>query len=89
MTILTPEQAAALEDAAATIKKLAEALNEFVESKKEDYADFLEKIEKCVEIPEREKYTPCRKIGFSQPPQIPAKQWRKNRALFRPYKRGV
>ena len=55
MAILTPEQAAALEEAAATIKKLAEALNEFVESKKEDYADFLEKIKECVEIPEREK----------------------------------
>lgn len=64
MDILTPEQAAALEEAAAEFKKLAEALNEFAESIKENYADFLEELKECVEIPERETYEPCLKIAF-------------------------
>ncbi len=89
MAILTPEQAAAFEEAAAAFKKLIEALNEFAENIKENCADLLEELKECVEIPERQTYEPCLKIGFLKAPQITAKLWRKNRALFRPYKRGI
>ena len=85
LQILTPEQAAALEEAAAAFQRLAEMLKEFADNIAGDFEELME----CIEIPEREKYTPCRKIGFPQAPQIPAKLWRKNRALFRPYKRGI
>ena len=89
IVLITPEQAAALNEATAAFKKLAEALNEFAENIKENYADFLEELKECVEIPERETYEPCLKIGFPKAPQIAVKLWRKNRALFRPYKRGI
>lgn len=89
LQILTPEQAAALDEAAAAFKKLAELLNEFAENFKENYGDLLEELKGCVEIPERETYEPCLKIGFPKAPKIPVKLWRKNRALFRPYKRGI
>lgn len=89
MDILTPEQAAAFEEAAAAFKKLEEVLNEFAESIKENYGDFLEELKECVEIHERETYEPCLKIGFPKASQIAVKLWRKNRALFRPYKRGI
>lgn len=89
LRILTPEQAAALEEAAAAFQRLAEALKEFAENITENYGDFLEELKECVEIPERETYEPCLKIGFPKAPRIPVKLWRKNRALFRPYKRGI
>lgn len=89
LQILTPEQAAALDEAAAAFKKLAELLNEFAENFKENYGDLLEELKECVEIPEKETYEPCLKIGFPKAPQIAVKLWRKNRALFRPYKRGI
>lgn len=89
LQILTPEQAAALDEAAAAFKKRAEPLNEFAENFKENYGDLLEELKECVEIPEKETYEPCLKIGFPKAPQIAVKLWRKNRALFRPYKRGI
>lgn len=85
LQFFTPEQEAALEETSAAFQRLGETIKEFVDNIARDFKELME----FIEIPEREKYTPCRKIGFSQPPQIPAKQWRKNRALFRPYKRGV
>lgn len=89
LQILTPEQAAALDEAAAAFKKLSELLNELAENFKENYGDLIEELKECVEIPEKETYEPCLKIGFPKAPKIPVKLWRKNRALFRPYKRGV
>lgn len=77
-------QAAAIEEAIAEFKRIGELLKECADN----LADTFEELMECIEIPEREKYTPCRKIGFTQAPQIPVKLWRKNRALFRPYKRG-
>ena len=85
LQILTPKQAAALEEAAAAFQQLAEMLKEFVDNIAGDFEELME----FIEIHAREKYTPCRKIGFPQAPQIPVKLWRKNRALFRPYKRGI
>ncbi len=78
-------QAAAFEEEIAEIKRLGELLKEFA-----GYVeDTFEEIMEYIEIPEREKYTLRRKIGFPQAPQTPVKLWRKNRALFRPYKRGI
>ncbi len=89
IVLITPEQAAAINEAVAGFKKLTEALNEFAENIKENFADFLEELKERVEIPERETYEPCLKIGFPKAPQSAVKLWRKNRALFRPYKRGI
>lgn len=89
IVLITPEQAATLNEETEALKKLVEALNEFAENIKENFADFLEELKECVEIPERETYEPCLKIGFPKAPQIAVKLWRKNRALFRPYKRGI
>lgn len=85
MDILTPEQRATIEDAAEAFKRVAELLKEFADR----IADTFEEIMENIEIHERETFEPCRKIGFPRAPQISAKLWRKNRALFRPYKRGI
>lgn len=89
LQILTPEQTEAIGEAAAAFKELAELLNEFAENFKEDYSKLLEELKERVEIPEQETYELCLKIGFPRAPKIPVKLWRKNRALFRPYKRGI
>ena len=85
LQILTPEQAAILEETAAAFNRLAETLKEYADN----IADTFEELMECIEIPERETYEPCLKIGFPRAPQIPTKLWRKNRAIFRQYKRGV
>lgn len=48
-----------------------------------------EEILKNIEFTTRIKYAPCLKIGTRAAPQIKGKLWRKNRALFRPYKRNT
>ena len=85
---LTPEQEAALEEAAAAFQRFFQRLDEMLKESADNTVEDFKKLMEFIEIPEREKYTSCRKIGFPQAPQIPTKQWWQNRALFRPYKRG-
>ena len=78
-----------LEAAAAAFQEMAELIKQLAENIKEKFDEMVEELKECEEIIERETYEPCLKIGFSKSPQSPVKLWRKNRALFRPYKRGI
>lgn len=86
---LTPADSETIEAAAAAFQEIAELIKQLAENIKEKYDEILEELKECEEITERETYEPCLKIGFPKYPQIPVKLWRKNRALFRPYKRGI
>ena len=83
---LTPELQVVFNKAVVAIQELAEAFNELMKNLKANFIDYLAELEECIEIPERETYKPCLKIGFTKAPQIPVKLWRKNRALFSPCK---
>ena len=83
---LTPKLQAVFNKAVVAIRELSEAFNELMENLKENFTNYLEELVDCIEIPERETYKPCLKIGFTKAPQTPVKLWRKNRALFRPCK---
>ena len=69
------------------MEKIAAALAKVAEAAKDLLNDLAEVVE-AIEITEPEKYEPCLRamLPFSEPRCC--KLWRKNRAIFRPYKRA-
>lgn len=89
---LTPIKTAALESAAEALKKLNEMLTEELEQAIKALEDAFKQIKEAADnivFLEREKYTPCHEIGKPRAAYFFAKLWRRNKALFRPYKRGI
>lgn len=87
-TMETREDKIDIDSAIDAINQLANCCSETWDSICEVW-DSITEFLKDIKITEFEKYEICRVIGFPRRYQRNYKLWRKNRALFRPYKRNI
>lgn len=69
------------------IEEIAEAIKTISETIKEINEELTEQFREIV-FEEREKYKPCLCVQLPPPSYRSIKLWRKNKAIFRPYRRA-